>query len=98
MPCKVKPWFDGRTMVRRIPKAAVRECTAPGQDASEPVRYWIRKIGFNAPEDYTREYLRATGAWDTVELTAHETNVERLFWIICGDLREDPGCPIYLEG
>jgi len=32
--------------------------------------------------------LKEMGAWDDVELSNHEDNLDRLLWIACGDLIE----------
>lgn len=32
--------------------------------------------------------LKEMGAWDDVELSNHENNLDRLLWIACGDLIE----------
>ncbi len=97
MATSTRAWFDGRYMVRRIPRDAIEDCTAPGQDASDAVRYWITKLHFTAPAAETREYLQGYGAWESDELADDARNLQRLFWIICGNLRENPRTPIYLE-
>ncbi len=97
METTTRAWFRDREMVRRIPRQAIQDCTAPGQDASDAVSYWITKLQFAAPADETREYLAGYGAWDTEELTDDDSNLQRLFWIICGNLREHARYPIYLE-
>ena len=37
--------------------------------------------------DILRDELREYGAWD--ELADHDSNIERMLWIACADLRED---------
>lgn len=90
-------WFKNREMIRDIPSEAIRDCTVPGQDASGDVAYWVDRLEFDAPEAETREYLDGYGAWDDDDLDDHETNVQRLFWIICGNLHDDPDYPVYLD-
>lgn len=90
-----RQYFDGRYLVRRIPREAIHDCAAQG-DCTAAVEHWTKRLGFDAPADYTRQYLASTGAWDADELTDHAANVRRLFWLICGDLREDARAPIYL--
>jgi beta-xylosidase len=92
---KRKPWFDGRYLARRIPKNAIRECSAAGS-CNEAVEYWVNKLGFDAPEPEAREYLQGFGAWDDEELADHAANVRRVFWVFCGYLRDDPDYPCYL--
>ena len=91
------PYFNGREFIGTLPEECILDCSTPGQDAIESVEYWIKCLGFNAPEDYTREYLKGYGAWDNEELSDHDANLKRLLWIMCGNLREDREYPIYLE-
>ena len=34
--------------------------------------------------------LREYGAWDDQELADHESNLDRILWLACGDLHDDP--------
>jgi hypothetical protein len=36
-----------------------------------------------------REVLREYGAWDQVELSDHDANLDRILWIACGDIVEN---------
>lgn len=36
-----------------------------------------------------RKELREWGAWDDVELADHESNLDRLLWLACGNIVED---------
>ena len=83
-------------MIREIPADAIYDCTQPGVDASSSVEYWVERLNFSVDPDIARDYLRSYGAWDDSELTDDAQNVSRLFWIICGNLREDPSPEIYL--
>lgn len=83
-------------MIRRIPSRAIRECSAPGP-CDDVVAYWIRTLHFDVPADLARDYLQGFGAWDDGELSDHADNVSRVFWIVCGNLRDDPRAPIYLD-
>jgi hypothetical protein len=92
-----RPFFDGREMIGTLPQAAIDDCSTPGQDATASVKYWVHRLAFDAPADLTREYLAGYGCWDDDELADHDVNIQRLLWIICGNLREEPDYPIYLE-
>lgn len=35
-----------------------------------------------------REELREFGAWDDVELSDHDQNLQRILWLACGDIVE----------
>lgn len=74
----------GALLAFTLPGDCIDDCSAAG-DVQESVRYWVRKLGFDAPEDKTREYLAASGAWDDDELADHEANLERLLWLVCCD-------------
>jgi hypothetical protein len=84
-------WFDKYgNVLRTIPEEAVSACTVGGQDASDPVAYWVETLNFDGPADAIRDYLREFGAWDDEQLSDWRENLHRLFWIFCGDLKEDP--------
>ena len=34
------------------------------------------------------EVLKEAGAWDDADLADHDTNLDRLLWIACGDLAD----------
>lgn len=36
-----------------------------------------------------REELSEYGAWDDEELSNHQTNIERLLWLACGDVIDE---------
>ena len=36
-----------------------------------------------------REVLREYGAWNQVELSDHDANLDRILWIACGDIVEN---------
>lgn len=36
--------------------------------------------------------LRGYGAWDDDELADHGANVQRMVWIACNDVADDPDC------
>lgn len=74
----------------KIPKEAVRDCSAPGQDAGEAVEHWRKKLNFEVPRQKAIQYLREFGAWPIDELnTMDDTDLaEKVLWLACGDIRE----------
>jgi hypothetical protein len=50
--------------------------------------YIIEQLSPISPELVTN-ILREYGAWDDVDLSDHEANLDRLVWIACCDLAEE---------
>ena len=48
------------------------------------IRRQLAKIDVQTLRDELREY----GDWKTEELEDHETNIQRILWIACGDIVE----------
>lgn len=48
------------------------------------IRRQLAKIDSALLRDELREY----GAWDDVELSAHDVNLSRILWIFCGDIMD----------
>ena len=93
-----KPWWHNRRELnKRPPKEAIDDCTRPGRDSYDAVKYWVEKLEFEAPVEETRVYLKGFGAWSEEELANHEENVIRLFWEVCNQLKEEPYYGVYLE-
>ena len=90
-------WFHGRDAIQEPPQEAVYDCSGPGP-ADEAVVYWVERLSFDGPAWLIREHLKGHGAWDAAQLCDHQQNLQRLFWVWCGDLREDPDYYLYLEG
>lgn len=75
-----------------VPWACVVACSGPGA-ADEPVRRWIadeHSLTWHATPETIRKSLAGHGAWDDDELADDETNRERILWIACNDIRENP--------
>ena len=49
------------------------------------IREQLDKIDPGVLVDELLEY----GAWDRYELIDHETNLQRILWLACGDIREE---------
>ena len=92
-----KRWFSGRQSVRLLPWEAIRDLSAPGQDATESAIFWLDKLSFDAPPWLVREHLLGYGAWDRSELVNHRKNLASLLWIWANDCREaNSRLPLYL--
>lgn len=77
----------GATVWPEFPGAMIDDCAASGR-VDDAVQYWCNRLPIEYDADGVRAYLRATGGWDDSELTDEETNLERIVWLICCDLRE----------
>lgn len=76
-------------------RAALVDCGAPG-DASQSVEYVRSQFNVTGDPESCRKFLAGYGAWDDVELSDHESNLNRLVWLAGCDLRERG--EIYFEG
>ena len=90
-------WFEDRWAIQSPPQQAVIDCSRPGQPADEAVASWVKKRNFDGPSCFIREYLSGFGAWDAYQLCNHQDNLERLFWVWCCNLKEDPDYILYLS-
>lgn len=79
-----------------LPAECVADCTTPGQDASESVEYWRKRLNFTVPRDRAIAYLREFGAWP-VESNEYDKGLTemsddelaaRALWIACGEIKE----------
>ena len=82
-------WFSGRAAVSRLPESCVMDCSVPGQDASEAVEYWVKRLQFEAPPWLLREDLKAEGCWTDAQLCDHQENLKRFLWIWACRCREE---------
>lgn len=64
------------------------QCDDDVRDLSR-VPYVAEQLARIDPADLRRE-LKEYGAWDAEELADHDQNLQRLLWLACGDIREDP--------
>lgn len=80
-----------------LPEECVRNCTVPGQDASEAVEYWRKRLGFTVPREKAIQYLHEFGAWllesdeydKGLNEMADDELADKVLWIACGDVREN---------
>lgn len=66
---------------------ALLDCGASG-DASEAVAYVRENFDVSGNETNCRDMLRQYGAWEEDELADHDTNLNRLVWLVGCALRE----------
>jgi hypothetical protein len=64
------------------------DCSTPGQDALPEVQAFLTRFEVVCDPDLARAYLRPYGAWGESELYDHESNVERLVWLMACDIAE----------
>lgn len=71
-----------------LPQDCVDDIAQSGP-ADEAVAYWRKRLDLStASVEGTKSYLQATGAWDETELQDHETNLDRLLWLLAWDQAE----------
>lgn len=92
----------------KLTRAMVADCTTPGQDAEESVRYYASQPRFARQLDRIdpatiARCLKGYGAWDAEELADAEMNRIRLLWIAAGNAKdamwsgEPSPCTVYLD-
>jgi hypothetical protein len=77
-------------MPLEIPAEAIADCSHSGACDAD-VAFWAERIDFSGldPENLKCE-LAEYGAWDAEELADHEMNCQRMLWLACGDIQENP--------
>lgn len=93
-------WFDEYgNMVRDLPPECISACSHSGS-CDDDVAFWVDELEFDKglPVNLAKRWLKATGGWTDDEIEAWTTRdiAERVLWIVCGNLKEDPDNPIYL--
>lgn len=78
----------GYDLVVTLPGDCIDDCSASG-DVLQAVQYWLKRLPFTADVAGTKAYLQSTGGWEEDDLQDHETNLERLLWLVCCDLKEE---------
>lgn len=85
-------WFDGRgNLIKDIPAECIRECSGSG-DVTESVKFWVVKLGFDVSPalNIARKYLDEFGAWEDLEEVGSYTLSQRVLWVACCELNENP--------
>lgn len=67
----------------------LRDCTTPGQDATESVQYVIQNYSIEYDAADIRGHLYDLGAWDDDELEDEQENLVRLVWVMAGGIVEN---------
>lgn len=95
---KVGPWIsENGEMTRKIPQAAIDDCTRPGVDATDSCRMWVDRLGFDKdfPFKVAKGYIKESGYSENVNEMTENDIVIVTFWMICGMFKDDPdlnGC------
>ena len=84
--------FNYITESLNITKAVANECSRSG-DNEYSVNYYMnlpkyRKQLLKLDKEQVRNELNEYGAWDNDELSNHEDNLQRLFWLACGNISD----------
>jgi hypothetical protein len=77
----------GYILATDLPEDCISDCSAQGS-VDEAVEYWVKQLDFEAPEQKVKDYLKDFGAWDDDELSDHDSNLQRLLWVVCCDFKE----------
>lgn len=85
-----KPLFDKYGyFLEELPEDCIRDCFSPGQDASEAVSYWRKRLGFQVPRELAVRYLREYGAWEDLDTASDDMLADRCLWLAAGDIKEN---------
>jgi len=84
--------FNYITESLNITKAVANECSRSG-DNEYSVNYYMnlpkyRKQLLKLDKEQVRNELNEYGAWEDDELENHEDNLQRLFWLACGNISD----------
>lgn len=84
--------FNYITESLNITKAVANECSRSGNNEYS-VNYYMslpkyRKQLLKLDKEEVRQELNDLGAWEDDELENHEDNLQRLFWLACGNISD----------
>jgi len=84
--------FNYITESLNITKAVANECSRSG-DNEYSVNYYMnlpkyKKQLLKLDKEQVRQELNDLGAWEDDELKNHEDNLQRLFWLSCGNIMD----------
>jgi len=84
--------FNYITESLNITKAVANECSRSG-DNEYSVNYYMnlpkyKKQLLKLDKEQVRNELNEYGAWEDDELENHEDNLQRLFWLACGNISD----------
>lgn len=82
--------FNYITESLNITKAVANECSRSGNNEYS-VNYYMnlpkyKKQLLKLDKEQVRQELNDLGAWEDDELKNHEDNLQRLFWLACGNI------------
>jgi hypothetical protein len=82
--------FNYITESLNITKKVALECSRSG-DNEYSVNYYMNQSKYKKQLDklnpiQVRQELNDLGAWDDDELSNHADNLQRLFWVSCGNI------------
>lgn len=95
---KTGPWIsENGEITRKIPQAAIDDCTRPGVDATDSCRMWVDRLGFDKdfPFKVAKGYIKESGYSENVNEMTDNDIVIVTFWMLCGMFKDDPelnGC------
>lgn len=85
-------WEGDFGLSLELPEECWKDCSTPGQDASEAVDYWLPRLSWeDASDEDVADYLKEVGAWEDLE--DPQENRKRLLWIASCEIRELPDYP-----
>lgn len=72
-----------------LPAECIADCSTPGQDASESVAFWRKRLKLTVNRVNAIKCLRGYGAWDEDELVVKDGDelADWILWLACGDFR-----------
>ena len=84
--------FNYITESLNITKAVANECSRSGNNEYS-VNYYMnlpkyKKQLLKLDKEQVRKELNDLGAWEDDELENHEDNLQRLFWLACGNISD----------
>ena len=84
--------FNYITESLNITKAVANECSRSGNNEYS-VNYYMnlpkyKKQLLKLDKEQVRNELNDLGAWEDEELKNHEDNLQRLFWLACGNIMD----------
>ena len=84
--------FNYITESLNITKAVANECSKSGNNEYS-VNYYMnlpkyKKQLLKLDKEQVRQELNDLGAWEDEELDNHEDNLQRLFWLACGNISD----------
>jgi hypothetical protein len=81
--------LSGRWLGSMPSVECARDCSTPGQDASESVAHWLPQVTWTENPQYLRDNLRECGAWDDLDTVDLDTLKSRTLWLAANDWREE---------